>query len=481
MKWAWLSLFGWLTVALNCQFAASFDTGYHSDLTRAALQEHGLGETAIRVAQVENWLVDYYSNSPTAPAAVKEELVKLHFDNLYSTKEVTWYWGWLGNNTLEAARNAALQEDQHRLISILAISLHAVQDFYSHSNWADTHPRTGAGYRSESFLSGGPPPNNELITGFYDSFPTTPPVGHPNHGGYSDGLNNDSQVRPKWDEAYVFAFCASWEWIARIKAEVEAARPGFWQQACNYALSNADEAKLRRDEQAAHKISLWIKGGSQDGHWKGNRSGYVPYFAEFALNWASEADSLFVTQIKVNRIQDLLTPKLYQGGAPPATPPVPKYNLARRAIAVRVTEIKEKRDTSLLEPNIDVGNDADFYAVVNIGGLRFVERVIQNQRVFSEPWWIMHFVDASAATVATRIDVIDEDGVAAGDDDTCDVNPAAGTKHVQFNVQVSDANLSGDVNGVHDSAATAASLSGKKPDKDRAVISFFVQSRPVGP
>ena len=38
----------------------AFDTGPHFDLTSAVLSERGFGETAIKIAQVENWLTDYY-------------------------------------------------------------------------------------------------------------------------------------------------------------------------------------------------------------------------------------------------------------------------------------------------------------------------------------------------------------------------------------------------------------------------------------
>src|SRR5674476_610766 len=47
--------------------APAFDTGPHSDLTRDALTAEGFSSTATDVAQVENWLVDLYSNASKIP------------------------------------------------------------------------------------------------------------------------------------------------------------------------------------------------------------------------------------------------------------------------------------------------------------------------------------------------------------------------------------------------------------------------------
>lgn len=56
--------------------AFAFDTGHHVDLTREVLAEFGLNDTAIRAAQVGNWLVDYYSSSPTAFGDVETAAAK---------------------------------------------------------------------------------------------------------------------------------------------------------------------------------------------------------------------------------------------------------------------------------------------------------------------------------------------------------------------------------------------------------------------
>ena len=92
--------------------------------------------------QLDNWLIDYYSNTKTdllkpSIAVSKDDSDKLHFDNLYSTTQVTHYWGHLARNGRRAIQDAAKQNDPLQGLTLLGVSLHAVQDFYTHSNWVE--------------------------------------------------------------------------------------------------------------------------------------------------------------------------------------------------------------------------------------------------------------------------------------------------------------------------------------------------------
>src|SRR4051812_15237250 len=84
------SLFLFIVFLANFVFA--FDTSSHHDLTRAVLTERGFTDDPVKIAQVENWLTDYYSSSPTISKSRRAELEKLHFDNLYTTGQVKNYW-----------------------------------------------------------------------------------------------------------------------------------------------------------------------------------------------------------------------------------------------------------------------------------------------------------------------------------------------------------------------------------------------------
>jgi hypothetical protein len=114
------------------------DTGHHFDLCEEVLAESGFGQAARDAVKIENWLTDYFAESPTS--AFKADFEKLHFDNLFSTAAIANYWGNLTVNTRAAAHLAAAQHDVIKLLAVLGITLHVVQDFYTHSNWAESLP-----------------------------------------------------------------------------------------------------------------------------------------------------------------------------------------------------------------------------------------------------------------------------------------------------------------------------------------------------
>ena len=117
--------------------ASAFDTGHHFDLTGAALREEGFGATSIQAVQVANWLTDYYAANPLSRGAVRTDLNRLHFDNLYGTDEVARYWARLLANAREIALDAARSDDPVTMLAMTGLLLHAVQDFDSHSSWVD--------------------------------------------------------------------------------------------------------------------------------------------------------------------------------------------------------------------------------------------------------------------------------------------------------------------------------------------------------
>lgn len=477
-------------LALFANASLAFDTGSHSDLTRTVLAENGFKETPIKIAQVENWLTDYYSSAPTIPKSRRQELEKLHFDNLYNTEQVRNYWGILRDNVESAGREAARNNDPQAMLTVLAIGLHAVQDFYTHSNWAETHPRIGAEYRTE-VIENGVGPTEKLFTGKYPADRTLGPSGEPVparaeiHGDYTKGMNHDSQVRPKWDEAYVFAYVASDNLVQALKWVSEDTRPGFWKRVQEFAVSTSDEKKLDYDIRAARNMSMWITLEGSDGHWKGDKSGYAKFFSAFSGKWVASDTSVFARQIREGSMVEKLTANLYKKDQKPAQPGLGilrRYNKHRRAVIVRVTNIKETNDVGLLEPKIDPNGSADFYTEVTIGGQVYRERVMQNMKEANNPWWVIHFVDGSAANVPIKISVFDEDDTdAEGNikDDVVDINPAKGKADLQMLFGSSDGRLSGDVNGQFGTEQSVFISSGAKPDKNRAVISAYITQVPL--
>src|SRR4051812_9881856 len=152
VSWAGIltSVLAALALLLAPRPALAFDTGHHSDLTREALAPEGFGDTAIEAAQLQNWFTDYYSSSNPL-SGYKSEADLLHFDNLFTTDALRNYWGRFKVNAKSAAQDAAKSGDTVKLLTVIGVSLHAVQDFYTHSNWVELHPRAAGGpYRTET-------------------------------------------------------------------------------------------------------------------------------------------------------------------------------------------------------------------------------------------------------------------------------------------------------------------------------------------
>ncbi len=466
-------------------FVIAFDTGHHSDMTRRALSDLQFGDDAIRAVQVANWLTDYYS-APTS-VVTKDEFEKLHFDCVFSTQDVGNYWKQYAANTYAATTAAAQSGDTLQFLMILGISLHTVQDFYTHSNWVARHPRNG-GYRTETWWNSSLPPGTLIYTGWYPNklYPTRPPQAEEDHGNYFQGLNKDSYVRPRWDEAYVFAYSASVEWASAVCAWAEAAKPGFIKTVRDYKASNAKA--LDYDTQAAYRISEWISAGTFDptidGHWKGNHSGRIASFTPFVVNWMAAPDSPYVQSLKQKKPQLLLTQGLYaknpQFGN---TPPIAATKLNKVAVSVRTLHLNYVGSGGLLfQPT--------YYAMLDLtptsGSQSFVEAMQKRglDKDYDVSWWTMHFVDQPQSKLAIRYSLYNEDASAwplPGSDRAYKIkNTSNQDQVIQFTLDLATQNCQGDINGVHDKESNAVVLSGPNSGFS-ASVKLWARSDPLSP
>jgi hypothetical protein len=455
--------------------ALAFDTGHHLDLTASVMRENGFGDTPIKAVQVSNWLTDYYAVSPTSKDAVQDELSKLHFDNLYDEQRVRNYWGRLLHNAEVAIVQAAESDDPETALTFLGLVLHAVQDFYSHANWVETHPRDdGAAFRRETWLADGALDDAELFTGVYPPSPAPPPPGHPQHGDYATGLNKDSLIRPLWAEAYVFAYCASHEILDLVGTWADRARPGFWNRLQQFKQDPVDQKRLDDDLVAARKLSSWVKGKGSDGHWKGDESGSVRYMSKLTIAWAPSHASIFVRKVKGGRVHELLTSGLYSDDPSPALPEITPFDGTRRVVLVRTTHVEEMRQGG---GRIDSTGKADLYSIVQVGEQQYIDRTIREKRSYDDPWLTLHLAEADEAEIPVLIAVWDEDPANPFDKDQCDINPAAGKQELSFRLRFDDDLLSGDVAGCHNSAETSFESSGQAPDKHRVLLRGYVATQ----
>ncbi len=111
-----------------------------------------------------------------------ENLAKLHFDDTFTTDGIQANWQRYAAGTLTGLYWASLQGEDGDLAAghnILGVSFHAVQDFYSHSNWVtDTRRRCFTYFETEKDYRNGVP----LYSGVYEAARSG---AQDHHGAYS--------------------------------------------------------------------------------------------------------------------------------------------------------------------------------------------------------------------------------------------------------------------------------------------------------
>ena len=267
-----------LLAALIIAFAApsaaqAFDTQPHNDITQDAFTAEGATPGSAAIGAVTNWFVDYYTNPDKNPYSGHANALigvtrlglareswadswvdaarKLHFDaesrapgmpNLSSAPGIEREWQRLMYLTRQRLADASQRNDPLLVLTAIGTSLHAVQDFYSHSSWVeDPSPQPGRGGPGLAALGLGDTPT-------YFDVPRTARLGMPvytgvrgiprGHGNWrsddnnalTNGLNKDWAGRPKYRQAYLAAYFATRQWIRAARgwlandAAVERAR-----------------------------------------------------------------------------------------------------------------------------------------------------------------------------------------------------------------------------------------------------------------
>ncbi len=454
--------------------ASAFDTGHHADMTRDAMSEFGMNANAIGVAQAENWLVDYYSSQPTT--GLDHDLENLHFDNLTTTAEIQNYWGRLTINTEQAVRGAAQANNPVKIVALMGMSLHAVQDFYTHSNWVELRRPVvnPASYDTRTWFDAGPAAPG-LRTGKYPSAtPATPLV--TDHGNYTLGMNHDSYVRPRWDEAYVYGWNASRQWIEAIRSWVMAVNPGVWPSVQALVLAPNDLVALQRDLEASHRISEWIVARGNNGHWKGSGSGSGASFNKFVLGWTARRDSLFVRHFKVDHWHQELTNNLNAMPPPIAIPPLaPVPPMNKKALRVQTVGFDELVNPG--EARVNGRSNPNYYARVTISGQTFIE-AMQYQRANAAPdWQSIKLVDSAAAAAPIVYELRSQNGTA---NVLCDINPVIGNPTLNFTftfpTPVAAGFVAGDIAGA---AGAVITTGGAGAGLYRARVNLRIDSLPL--
>lgn len=408
--------------------ALAYDCGYHWDLTRDALAQAGFGPDAVAVVEVENFYADGFSSAtqvidnrwvralsldddwgalfgPAEMRLLSDE--SFHFSGLENSAEVEDRWDQLVRGTYHAAKTAEREGDARGLLSVLGTSLHAVQDFYAHSNWAALESR-GLG----PALVPDPtwfdlPRAARARADVYTSRPGADPA--KDHPGEDDVF-----VR-----CYRQAFYASRQWAELVRSWLD---EDFWGRAARLSAP-----EIWRERELVRSLALY------SGHWKGPSSERIAGLAVVGGLYTRRADRAAIGRwARYARLAATGSAEAPDAVpvpvVPDSLPPVPRQTW----VAVRVEEVKETDRDKVFD--VDPFGRADFYAEVTVNGRVYTEAVhFGSDHVTPEAWLTLAPLLPGTSQVSLSVAIRDQDTVlgsawprGGGGDDLCDINPEPG-------------------------------------------------------
>jgi hypothetical protein len=425
LKLVTCSLIAAAVVVLAPASAQAFDTGPHADLTRDALVAEGFGRPAADVGMVDNYFVDYYTNPGKNPYSGHANALigltrlgvepehwlnvwvegarRMHFDaesrqvgmpDLSKTAGVDREWQRLMFLTRQWVQYAGRREDPYAVMAVLGISLHSVQDFYTHSNWVeDRKPKRGRGGPGLASLGVGetptwfdvPPEKRAQLIGRRAVYTGVEgiPRGHghwqSNHNrNLSDGLNKDWPGRPKYQKAYVSAYFATRQWIRAVREWL--GNEPLWQRAMSLPSTSA----LRHDVAGAEEISQF------SGHWQGAGEPTLPFIIDERAGAAGSVVSLRNAIADFHdrgpsryrrAFQDYIGAfSKYQPG-PYNMPDLPSTRTDQTFTRFVKLQVTGYRGIDLG----DIGTPADIYANARMDGQSYTSTIINDRDSFSFP------------------------------------------------------------------------------------------------
>lgn len=203
---------------------------YHEQLTLASAQREGWSVGAAADLAWYARRIDDYLYNPLwrlggrwrrhSVRLVGPLLKNLHFDDLSTNEQVVRLWQRYTSGTAAAVIFAWKRDDIPAARNAIGVSLHAMQDFYSHSNWVDEPERRVAGWPELSVAARN---GQGLWTG---SFEWAPTAGTRPHGALRFGPawahSPGSDVHP--------ARLLGSSWLAQlVRAEPGIALDSRWQ------------------------------------------------------------------------------------------------------------------------------------------------------------------------------------------------------------------------------------------------------------
>jgi hypothetical protein len=408
--------------------AHAFGLQPHTDLTRDALAAEGFGETAIKVVQVNNWFNDLYetldgiydkarpyinvlfpitallpSDSPLRRASQN-----IHFDSsngIVDSQAVEREFRRLARATRDVLRERAQYNDIPGILTVMGISLHAVQDFYAHTNWTEALPgpnpdaanwSSGPGWAALGTWGSHPtffdvPEAQRSARGqIYSSKGTCGPNTTRSHGEWDTdnsvnlkvGMNKDQSGRPFFREAYTTANFATRQWIRAMRQWL--GNETLWAGARAY--SDTHGADLGRDQRAMFRLEFY------SGSWSGNKSdghdylmladAFLEYFSMPDVSTTPSPKTFFRSKWEslITRVADTTNPPercpagtstILPVQALPPPGPLGEPVVASSMPIQRETDLVAVKVNRLHTPSGTFSEDSDWYVEGDILGQHF--------------------------------------------------------------------------------------------------------------
>jgi hypothetical protein len=442
----------------------SYDTGHHADLTRNGMDVLGYNKNAQDVGAVMNWLVDYYSYTLQTEAI--DELNSMHHDNLQDLRMCSNYLTTLVRNTRTAVITAVNDSDVLTYLSIMGATLHAYQDFYTHSLWVELHQSKCGCSRDDTWFSALSAVNGnvtELIPTLQSlstyswgkvntTYQRNAYPGMIEHGDSCSGINKDSYVRPLFEASYAFAFAGSVEWIYNMERWANESPNGatVLNNARNYSpASDQDAEDLKKTVAYSIEISYATKTVFQnDGHWKGSGSGDFTRFLTSALKFISSTN-IYKKQYSQKKFYLLLVnPNLYDPHGSQEYSDAVEVIVPYSQLPVQLRSYRKIKVRTWFVDVPDKANTPSPYALVTIGNQTLEENVMADVHSFHPHWTSISFVPSNIDVVNIQYTLWNDRSPQA-DVQIPIRDDADGSMNALYNIVTGE--LSGDVEGNYNS------------------------------
>lgn len=413
---------GLAAIALSAAAAAqAFNTAAHYDISHDVFSAEGFSSHAIKAVQASNFFNDLYeqdtSNSYSGHVTwfssfgdfignlltlfrkenwsqrVVDSAEHLHFDSsdpIDNTAQAEAEWTRLSRATKQMLRFYAGKKDVEGVLCVMGSSLHAVQDFYSHTNWVEPQGSrardgfSGPGWAKIGTFGTNPtwfdvPAAERNKFNIYSQIPTGgQKVTHGDWDQSPSGtgtlaMQKDSAGRPHYRDAYITAWFATRQWLRAMKVWMN--DDVMWNRARSYVTTNP--AALNHDANGAFLLS-WLAG-----NWNGNTGKRAPK-VEIAAGGIHYFESRGRTAFR-QKFEDTI---VHLAHPTPAVSETPVASSGGFGAGVEFVEMVVEHISQI--DDIDGGdipllgeNDADWYTKGDLAGQGFISSLINGTNTYN--------------------------------------------------------------------------------------------------